>query len=126
MVESDLYHICERIKEIDPRLFIIQLSAGDRCSYAVMERCDDGVERLVSRHIELDARVLDKMLELRSIPFEKRFAAIEAQIDKEEEERRTKESEEFYERMGGPMYTELANCGFIDRVQSYPKVKGRL
>lgn len=127
MVEGDLYNICERIREIDPSLSIIMLvDDASNCQYAVMEKCSDGVERLVSKHQVLDQRILNKMLELKHIPFEERFAAIERQIDIEEEERREAESEEFYEKMGGPMYTELARTGFIDRNTSYPKIKGRL
>lgn len=127
MVESDLYDICTRIAEIDPNLYILQLTDdGHGCSFAVMERCADGVHRLVSKHKELDQRILERMQYLRSVPFEQRFAELEKQIDKEEEERRAAESEEFYERMGGPMYSELARTGFIDRNVSYPKIKGRL
>lgn len=121
-----MFNICERIKEIDPSLAIIQLDDGDRCSYAVMERCADGVERLVSKHKELDQRIIDKMMELRAIPFEQRFTAIEAQVDREEEEQKERDFEELYERLGGPMLSELEKTGFIDRATSYPKVKGRL
>lgn len=121
MVESDLYDICERIKEIDPSLYIVQLEEDDRCAFAVMERCSDGIHRLVSKHKELDKRVLDKMLYLRAVPFEKRFNEIEAQVDKEEEDQRLKESEELYEKLGRPMLTQFAHDGFIDRNISYPK-----
>lgn len=119
MVESDLYDICERIKEIDPSLFIVLLDDGDRAAYAVMERCADGVERLVSKHRELDQRVLDKLMYLKSVPFEKRFAQIEAQIDREEAEEREREAEEMYETTGAPMYRELKRCGFITGSSSH-------
>lgn len=127
MVEGDLYDICTRIAEIDPSLYILQLTDdAHNCQFAVMERCSDGVDRLVSKHQKLDQRILAKMMEFKAIPFEDRFDAICAEIDKEEEARREAESEEFYERMGGPMYSELARTGFIDRNISYPKIKGRL
>lgn len=127
MVEGDLYDVCNRIKEIDPSLFIVQLTDdANNCQFAVMEHCQDGMDRLVFKTQYLDQRILSKIQRMLEIPFEERFDAVCAEIDRQEAERREEESNEFYERMGGPMYSELARTGFIDRNISYPKVKGKL
>lgn len=117
-VEGDLYNICERIKEVDPSLYVVQLSDDARCSFAIMEDCEDGNQRLVCKCKELDQRIIDKMLYLKSVPFEKRFAEIEAEIEKEEEEREQYESDKLYETMGAPMLRELERTGFITRKSS--------
>ena len=128
MVESDMYNICERIREVDPSLFIVQLIDDARgCAYAIMEHCADDEDRLVYKTRELDARVIEKCRYLKAVPFEKRFAQIEEQIDKEEAEQRELEMEELYEQLGAPMLPDLYKTGFIDsRPTSYPIVSGRL
>lgn len=114
MVEGDVYNICERIREIDPRLFIVQLESEDRCAYAIMEHCEDGVDRLVYKAFELDQRILAKMEYIRKVPFEQRFAAIEAEIEKEEAEQKERESEELFQKLGLPMQHQFAHDGFTD------------
>lgn len=112
-VSGDVFDICKRVAEVDPSLYIIQLEHDDRCAYAVMEDCSDGNQRLVSKHQELDQRIIDKMLYLKSVPFEHRFAEIEKQIEKEEAERAKYESDKLYETMGAPMLREFERCNFI-------------
>lgn len=115
MVDGDLYHICERIKEVDPSLFIVQL-VDDRhnCAYMIMEHCEDGVDRLVYKTKELDARVIEKCQYMKSVPFEHRFKVIEKEIDEAEADRKAKEAERFYELVGAPMREELQRCGFTE------------
>lgn len=128
MVEGDVFDICNRIKEVDPNLFVIQLENDAKgCAYAIMEKCADGMDRLVYKTRELDQRIIDKCLYMRAVPFEQRAAQIEAEVDRQEQEERDRASEELYERLGGPMLSQFAHDGFIDgRNVSYPKVKGRL
>ncbi len=128
MVEGDVFNICERIKEVDPSLFIIQLENDAKgCAYAIMERCADGTDRLVYKTRELDQRIIDKCMYLKHVPFEHRAEKIMAEVDAEEELRKQEEAEQFYERLGGPMLSQFAHDGFIDsRNVSHPKVKGRL
>jgi len=128
MVEGDVYNICERIKEVDPSLFIIQLENDAKgCAYAIMERCEDGMDRLVYKTQELDQRIIEKCQYMKRVPFEHRAQMIMEQVDREEEERREKESEELYEKLGAPMRREFARTGFIDGTgQSFPKVKGKV
>ncbi len=114
MVEGDVYNICERIRDIDPRLFIVQLEGDDRCAYAIMEHCDDGVDRMVYKATELDQRILKKLEYMRQVPFEQRLQAIEADIDREEAEQRERESEELFQKLGLPMQRQFAHDGFTD------------
>jgi hypothetical protein len=124
MVEGDLYDICHRIKEIDPNLFIVQLvDDAANCNFAIMEYCSDGMERLVFKTKELDQRILTRLQEMLAVPFEQRFAMIEAEIDREEEAEKERASEELYENMGRPMWKQLHDSGFIQRGVSFPKTK---
>jgi hypothetical protein len=120
-VEADLYNICERVKEISDRLHIILLTHDDKHSFAIMEHCDDGVERLVFKVADLDARVLKRLRELMAQPLAERVAAIERDQRRFVEQEQEREFEELYERLGGPMWSELERCGFIQRPVSYPK-----
>lgn len=130
MVEGDLYNICGRIKEIDPNLFIVQLINDQRdCAFMIMEHCADGVDRMVYKTKELDARILHKCEYMRSVPFEHRFKMIEKEIDEEEQRRRDEESERLYEMVGEPMRAEFERCGFTGRrrvFMSGGSRKGRL
>jgi hypothetical protein len=125
-VESDVYHICDRIKEIDSRLRICVLEppvefAGKTYNFSVVELCPDGVERLVYRTEALDARIVEHLQYLLRVPFDKRFAEAERIEAKHEAEQKQRDFEEYYERVGRPMMTDLERCGFITRGISYPK-----
>lgn len=121
-VDSDLYEICERIKEISRDLYILLTIYPDGGqTYVIMEKCKDGVDRLCYRVKELDGRVLDKLRWMLHMPLDERLAKLEAEEYKIEEERIDQEHEELYERVGGPMWHDLEKCGFIQRPVSYPK-----
>lgn len=116
IIDGDLYNICERIKEVDPRLFIVVLDKqdNDEYSFAIMEHCDDGWDRLVWRVKELDQRVLKKAEYLRKVPFERRLEeaeAMEARMKAEEDEA---SFNDLYERLGRPMRRQLIHDGFVD------------
>lgn len=123
MVESDVYMIADRVREIDPSLFIYATDQpGVAKKYAICEHCVDGVERLVFATDELDARVLTHLQYLLRVPFEHRFAEAERIADQNEAERKQNETDEFYERLGRPMWTRLEHDGFIEtRGVSFPK-----
>lgn len=122
-VEGDVYRICERIREIDPNLWIDPLPDGD--GFAICERCKDNEDRLVYKAPALDARIIEHLQYLLHVPFERRFAEAERLNEKWEAEQREKELDEMYERMGGPMYSMLERTGFSQRSTSYPKSKRR-
>ncbi len=116
ILESDLYDICNRIKEIDPALFIVVLDSKhqDGYSFAIMEHCDDGWDRLVWRVKELDQRVLNKAAYLKHVPFEKRIEEAEKVEARMKAEQDAQQFDELFENLGRPMQRELARTGFID------------
>lgn len=122
MVDSDMFDICNRIKEIDPRLYIVNLAKGDKFVYAIMEgQCLDGQDHLIFKVKQLDARVLNKLRELMGIPFQARYAKLKAEEYKFDADEHERELDELYETLGRPMWTELEKSGFIQRPVSYPK-----
>ena len=120
-IESDLYNICERVKEVDPNLYIIDLQKGASHTWGIMESCKDGVERLVFKTNDLDGRVIQKLQRLVAVPLSERLKAHEAEEKAWKASEEDRELEELYDRAGRPMWTDLEKCGFIDRPVSYPK-----
>lgn len=124
LVDGDLYGICDRIKEeVSPDLYIVQAIDDEqgKCSYTVMEKCEDGTDRLVFKADEIDQRIIEKLKYMLDVPFEQRWQKIADEIDANEAQRKADDSEEFYERMGAPMLAELGRTGFIQRKESYRK-----
>lgn len=122
-VDADMFDICERVREISDRLLIVLLehSATETMSYSIMEHCDDGVARQIFKVKALDARVLDKLRELMSVPLAERYRRVEAENHRFEQADHEDAMDRLYEDMGRPMWTELEKCGFIQRGVSYPK-----
>lgn len=122
LVEHDLYMIAERIREIDPNLYIYDTEQPGK-RYAICENCRDGKERLVFKTEAIDARILEHLRYLLHVPFEHRIDEAEKLATKREEERVAREQDELYERMGRPMWTQLDHDGFIPggRGVSFPK-----
>ena len=65
-VESDVLGIVERIQEYDPNLRIQVLDPSSRddvgdAPYRLVERCPDGIDRVVFGIWDLDARVLERL-----------------------------------------------------------------
>lgn len=125
-VTSDVFHISDRLKEVDKSLYASTLDPpihwqGLTYNFAISEICADRQERLVMRVEALDGRVIERVERMLKIPFEQRFAELEkleAKWKKEDEERQLNE---LYERMGGDMLYQLDRCGFIQRPVSYAK-----
>ncbi len=121
IVDSDLYGMCDRIREISPDLFIIALSQDDEYAFVIMERCADGVDRLVIKVKELDGRVEHKLRQLLAQPLDSRMDQLEREEYELNEKVHDDEMDELYERMGRPMWAQLEHDGFIQRPVSYPK-----
>jgi hypothetical protein len=127
VVTSDMYNICDRLREISPRLYLLELTQqtaeGEKFGYALMEHCIDGVDRLVFRVTRdgLDGRVLAKVRYAMGLDLHERIAYCDRERDAEEAHQREAAAEELYERMGGPMWTEMERTGFIQRPVSYAK-----
>lgn len=122
LVESDMYNICERVKEISSNIHIWLLTDDAQYAYAVTEHCEDGVERLIFKIKELDARVLTRLKYLFSVPLVKRIELIDKENHRFERQERENQSDDLYERLGRPMLTQLEHDGFIQRNRSYPKL----
>ena len=124
VVESDVYNICERIREVDPDLFIVVADPPrpDGKNFIVMEIDQSGAESLVSRYEELDARIIEDVERMRKIPLPQRLEQLEKDNTKFERAEQERMEEELYERLGGPMWHQLEHDGFIDsRGVSAPK-----
>lgn len=118
-VDSDVYHIADRLKELDPNLVIYALDEpimqfGRTYNFSIVELCRDGTERLVMRVAELDARIIERCERMLRVPFAKRFEAAEKENEKWEAEQRDNQLNELYEKMGGDMRIQLERCGFTD------------
>lgn len=124
-ISEDMFDICERLAEIDPRLYIVELTEDDEANYMIMEHCADGVVRaVIPKPVkELDARVLERVRYLLHVPFEKRLADVEAENEAYEKAHHENELEEMYEKMGHAFRRQLWHDGFIDsRGVSYPTI----
>lgn len=126
IIESDLYDICTRLHEIDPTLFIILLEDGNSHRFTIMEHCADGWDRLVWSVNELDQRILQKAAYLKKIPFEHRLEEAEKVEAKMKAEQENDAFEEFYEKLGGPMRSQLRHDGFTEgNFTDYAKRSGK-
>jgi hypothetical protein len=120
-VSSDMFDICSRVAEIDPNLYIVLTMQGSSHAYVIMEKCRDGVDRLVFRVNVLDQRVLNRLKYLMTHPLDERLKILEKEEYELKAEKAEREFEELYERVGRPMWTQLEHDGFIQRSVSYPK-----
>lgn len=111
-VDSDLYGICERLREYDPNVRVTLLTQDALFAWSVGEVGPDGVLREILRTKELDGRIIDRLNYIRSVPVEERVKAIEADYDRERAAREEHESEDLYDKIGGGIYDNLFRCGF--------------
>lgn len=81
-VESDVYNVVNRIKEIDPRLYVV-LHEGEKRPWVVMEQCADGEVRFVTRYEELSPKILDDLRHMLAVPFQARIDAMQKKLDEE-------------------------------------------
>lgn len=125
-VTHDVFHIAERLQELDRNLYVSALETpiqwhGRSYNFTVSEICADGVERFVLRTEALDGRVIERCERMLRIPFETRFAELEKQEATWAKEDREAALDQLYEDMGGEMLIQLDRCGFIQRPTSFPK-----
>lgn len=111
IVESDVYNVCRRIKEIDPSLYVV-LQEGHDKPWVVMEMCHDGECRMVSRYAELDSRIIDDLRRMLAIPFDKRIETLQKQLDAENEA--ASKNPEQWERFIWDIGRTLQTCNFLD------------
>ncbi len=119
-VDSDLYAISDRLRELDPSLFINLLEHTDgRAVWAVCETDRAGRASLIFRvgagcEVEvLDGRVIEKINYIRRVPAAERMARLERELAREREAREADELDKLYESFGGTLYDNLFRCGFV-------------
>jgi len=120
-IHSDVFNICKYLKEIDDSLYVVLLTGDEKFAWAIMEDCKDGLQRLVFKVADLDARVLDRLRKIMALPLKERIARIDAEHKKLEEVQKEYKKDEAVENIALPMYTELEKTGFLQRPVSYPK-----
>lgn len=111
-VESDVYNICTRIKEIDPNLSVV-LHEGHPQPWVVMERGPDGEDRFVSRYENLDARILEKLRYMLAVPFEKRLEVLTREVE-EANKAHGRMNEEQIDRLAHAFYDAGVKSNMID------------
>lgn len=121
LVDSDLFNICERVKEVHPSLSIIELEDQTAHSFAIMESCEDGIERLIFKVAELDGRVIERLQQIMHKPLSERMDELERDEHRLKEEAEEEAFEELYEGLGKQMPLELERSGFIQRNVSFAK-----
>lgn len=125
IVESDVFDICNRIKEIDPDLVIVANDEGHAHPFSIQHVDKRGQAYLVMNAEVLDARILTELQYLLSVPFEKRYAEAERRERESEVAAIEQQREALYEKIGHQFYAQLDRCGFIQRPDHYRKMNRR-
>lgn len=115
-VEGDLYNICERIKEISPRLVLRFQENHPTHPWVVFENCVDGVQRYVSRYIAPDARILDDLRYMLTVPFKDRADKVQKEVDAYNEAREALDGEA-NARLAYEMRKALINANMADGIR---------
>lgn len=113
-LESDMYNICDRIKEISPNLFI-ELLVDEKTgaqAWVIQENTINGPKEVFKTE-ELDGRVIEHCQYLLKVPFEKRFAEAERLARKDMADYETKQMDKLMERLAGPFLRQLYHDGFV-------------
>jgi hypothetical protein len=123
VVDSDLYKIADRIKEIDPNLYIVFHEKHPQ-PFTIMENCKDGVSRFVARYEELDQRILDDLRYMLSVPFDERLKRVEREIDAKNAALEAIDDETL-DWLASEMRRDLVKSGFSTPIgfTSYPLAK---
>ncbi len=79
-VESDVYSVVNRMKEIDPNLYVV-LHEDHDYPWVVMEHCRDGEVRFVKRYKELTPAILDDLRRMIAVPFQQRIEEMQREAD---------------------------------------------
>lgn len=126
LVESDVFNICNRIKEIDPRL-VVRLRDGHAKPWVVLEITDDGIERWVAAYEELNASILDDLRYMAAVPLEDRVARVEREIEASNKELEKGMSDETFEKFAWDFNKALRQSNMSDPVwdRSYRPRKPR-
>lgn len=124
-VTSDVYGICDRIKQIDRSLFVV-LQEEHAKPWVIVEHCADGIERFVKRYEHLDASILEDLRYMLAIPFDKRVERISKEAEAEND-RLTAIDEEKHERFLWDWKDSAVRSNIMDPMwfSSYRKVNAK-
>ncbi len=111
-VTGDIYSICERLKEYDPRIRVTPLRDDANYKFSIGEIGPDGVLRQILMAEELDERIIERLRYIQAVPLTERVRAIEADYDKEQARKADEEAEHLYETVGKTIHENLFSCGF--------------
>ena len=115
-ITSDVYNICQRVKELDPNLLIVVHPKHPQ-PYVVMERGPDHVDRFVARFEELDDRVIQRLQHMLAVPLEHRIAEID-RLNNEENDARGRMTDEQKENVFGELRVAAVKDGMMNPVWS--------
>lgn len=110
-VESDVFNVCNRIKEVDRNLSVA-LQEGHDLPWIVVEMCTDGEERLVKRYAELTPAILDDLRRMIAIPFQQRIDEMQREADLANDVARAQRESGDWERFVDDFQKTLYECGF--------------
>lgn len=113
-VESDVYNICNRIKELDSNLRVV-LHEGHEKPWVVVERGPDNEERFVARYEELDARIIEHLRYIQAVPFEDRVRKLDKEVE-EANARHGMMSDERFEEFAHDFHKALVESNLADPV----------
>lgn len=112
VVDSDVFNIAERVRELDPSLRVVLHENHER-PWVVVERCADGEERFVARYAELDARVVDDLRYMLAVPFDQRLAKVAREAE-ESNERLGRMTDEQFDRFAWDFKRSLYEANMAD------------
>lgn len=110
-VENDVFQISERIKEIDPRLFIMLFEDTPR-PWVVYEQTESGPQ-VVQRYTELTPSILKDLRMMQAIPFTERVKKLSDEIDRENREAERADPEKM-ERFAYDFRKAMIKANMID------------
>ena len=130
-VTADMFHIAQRIQEVDPTLFIQVLDspmkwADQTWNFIIVEVPETGplagIECWVYPTEALDGRVIEHVQRMLAVPFDKRFEEAEKLEAKREADDQERQMEEALDGWGWDFRKQLAHDGFISHTgKSYSK-----
>lgn len=120
VIDSDVFNICERLREISRSLVLRYDHAQEK--FIVSEVCEDGVERFVKKYDELTPQIESDMRYLLGVPFAERVKELERENEKFEQQFHEDEMDRLWYQLGEPMLHQLHKDGFTDHnPKSYAK-----
>ena len=114
LVESDVFNVCERIKEIDPRLFVVLQEEHPTHKWVIMENCVDGECRMVKRYENLTPAILEDLRYMLAVPFAERLKILDRDVEESNALAARFMSPEDQEQFVYNFQKGLVDCNFVD------------